>query len=148
QSLKGELDQFSVEIRQLVLADSDDFQDALLILKEEKSKVEGELNMLMGRLDKLHDEKSKSVTKMCDKEFLTKFQNFFGEFERLSNCDKKLLLKSLMPKVIVHADFRIEIKVNRVFGNLSVDGNPRGSGQVRMDKRWLGWSESNRRPID
>jgi hypothetical protein len=71
-------------------------------------------------------------------DFLIRFQAFFGEFERLSNCDKKLLLKSLMPKVIVHVDLRIEIKVNRVFGNLSVDGVLRGSEQVRLEKKMAG----------
>lgn len=98
--------------------------------------------------DKLQEERSKSVTKLCDKKFLTRFQNFFGEFERLSNCDKKVLLKSLMPKVIVHADFRIEIKVNRIFGDLSVNGVPKGSEEVRMNKKWLGRRDSNSRPTD
>lgn len=148
QSLQGELEKFSIKIRQLVLADSEDFQDALLILKEEKSKVACELNVLKVDIDKLQEERSKFVTKICDKEFLSKFREFFSGFERLSNCDKKLLLKAFMPKVIVHADFRVEMKVNSMFADSRREPLSRTEQEVRVNKKWLGWRDSNSRPTD
>ena len=148
QGLQLELDQFSVKIRKLVLSDSDDFQDALLILKEEKSKVECELNMLKESIDKLQGERSKSVTQSCDKEFFQKFKAFFSEFERLSNSDKKMLLKAFMPKIIVHVDFRIEIKVNPAFYEMFENTGMESEKIVRANKRWLGRRDSNSRPTD
>ncbi len=136
-----ELEKFSSKIRQLVLADTDDFQDALLILKEEKIKVESELKMVKEKIEKLVEERSKFVTKICDKEFLSRFQGFFSEFERLSNCDKKLLLKAFMPRVIVHADFRIKIKVNSMFAGIQRDLTIESEKAVRQKKDgWEGGS--------
>ncbi len=53
-----------------------------------------------------------------------------------------------MPKIIVHDDFRIEIKVNLAFYERFENTGMESEKIVRADKKWLGWSESNRRPID
>jgi hypothetical protein len=148
RKLEGELEKFSAKIRQLVLADIEDFQDALLILKEEKSKVESELKLLMEGIDKLQEERSKSVTRLCDKTFLERFQKFFSEFEKLPNCEKKLLLKALCPKIIVHADFRIEMKINPLFYEGLEFIGLKSEKIGRANKKWLGRRDSNPRPTD
>lgn len=137
--LQAELDRFSIKIRQLVLSDSDNFQDALLILKDEKLKVENELESLLQQLNKLREEKGQVCHKTCDKEFFQKFKAFFSEFGMLPNCDKKILLKAFMPKIIVHSDFRIEIKVNSVFQGMLEDKCTGSEKTVRANKKWLGW---------
>ena len=61
------------------------------------------------------EEKAQVCHKTCDNEFFQKFKAFFSEFEQLPRCDKKMLLKAFVPKIVVHVDFRIEIKVNSAF---------------------------------
>jgi hypothetical protein len=117
-------------------------------------KGDREKNILMSlaffkeNMGKLMEERSKSVTNLCDKTFLERFQRFFSEFEKLPNCDKKLLLKALCPKIIVHADFRIEMKVNPVFYEGLEFIDLESEKMVRAKKRWLGWRDSNSRPTD
>jgi hypothetical protein len=94
------------------------------------------------------EEKAQVCQKTFDNEFFQKFKAFFSEFEWLSNCDKKMFLKAFMPKIIVHDDFRIEIKVNLAFYERFENTGMESEKIVRADKKWLGWSESNRRPID
>ncbi len=147
-NLQEELDKFSAKIRKLVLSDSNDFQDALLILKDEKGKVEQELEALMQQITKLREEKAQVCHKTCDNEFFQKFKAFFSEFERLPRCDKKMLLKAFMPKIIVHVDFRIEIKVNPAFYEMFENTGMESKKIVRANKKWLGRRESNPRPID
>ena len=80
-----------------------------------------------------------SLSQICDNEFFQKFKAFFSEFERLSNCDKKLLLRAFMPKIIVHVDFRIEIKVNPEFYEMfenTVIGSEKRFGSKKMAGRF------------
>ena len=83
------------------------------------------------------------VIKTCDNEFFQKFKAFFSEFEQLSNCDKKMLLKAFMPKIIVHVDFRIEIKVNPVFYEMFENTGLESEKTVRANKKWLVGSRSS-----
>jgi DNA invertase Pin-like site-specific DNA recombinase len=152
KNLNEQLEKFSGKISQLVLSDSDDFQDALLVLKEEKSNVEYELNLLKEGIKKLMEERSKFVTQrgpeVCDKRFLDKLQSLFSMFDELPNRDKKQFLKSVCPKIIVHSNFRIEMKVNPIFYEEMKPLSIEAGVDENSSKKWLGRRDSNSRPTD
>ncbi len=91
------------------------------------------------------EENAQACHKTCDNEFFQNFKAFFSGFERLPRCDKKMLLKAFMPKIIVHVDFRIEIKVNSAFYEMFENTGMESEKIVRANKS--GW-EGEIRTLD
>ena len=93
------------------------------------------------------EERSKFVTQrgpeVCDKRFLDKLQSLFSMFDELPNRDRKQFLKSVCPKIIVHGDFRIEMKVNPIFYKEMKPLSIETGVDENSSKKWLVGSRSS-----
>lgn len=110
---KENLSRFSLKIRELVMADTDNFQDALKILNAEKSSLESSLESSLHASRVLKERRLEVCDKVDDNLFQKNFKMFFAAFDQLQNCDKKRLLRALVPKIIVFNDFRVEPKIEK-----------------------------------
>lgn len=144
----AERDKFSSKMRQLVLSESGDLHEMLLIMKDEKSIIENELLTLKDEIILLDRNLSEVCHIMSDKEFLERLRIFFKNFENLSKCDKKILLRAFIQKIVVHSNSQIELRINSFFeGDFKEELNG-GSEKSRVNLKWLGRWDSNPRPID
>ncbi len=128
------LSRFSIKIRELVMADTDNFQEALKILNVEKTSLESSLESSLNELRTLKERRLEVCDKVDDDLLQKNFKMFFAAFEQLQNCDKKRLLKALIPQIIVFNDFRVELKMNPIFYNDLID-DCHGSGKNLPPKR-------------
>ena len=145
-SHRDSLAKFSLKIRELVMADIDNFQDALKILNSEKVSLEKLLEASLTELKALKLKRSEICDKVDDGLFQKKFQMFFTAFDQLENCDKKTLLKALIPKMIIHRDLRIELKMNPVFYNDLIEDCHESGKNLPLVKKWRERRDSNPRP--
>ena len=145
-SCRDSLSKFSAKIRDLVMIDPDNFQDALKILNAEKLSLESTLSASLDELKHLNQQRSEICDKIDGDLFQKNFRIFFTAFDQLSNCDKKMLLKALVPKIVIHSDFRVELMVNPVFYDDLANGRHESGLKVRVEKNWRERRDSNPRP--
>lgn len=145
---KKELDQFSAKIRELVLKSGDELHEMLQVINSEKIAIEMEAKSLQSSIQETKNQLSEICHKVSDVKFLDALKTFFGEFDSLPRCDKKILLKAFFPQIVIHSNFQIELRINSGFADDLKSEELGSENKVRIQVKWLGRWDSNPRPID
>jgi hypothetical protein len=140
QTLKDSLEIFNQNIR-AVMSDTNFAKDSVVSLLNERSQLEseianGEVGLL--KLKKYYDS-------ICDDnlqvDFHKRLTKFVRAYDGLPNCDKKQIIQSLFPKIILESEDSLKILVNPAFDEQGCDER-----EKIVSKKWRERRDSNPRP--
>ena len=117
--------------------------EASKAIADEKAKVEKERESLKAQLQDLQ----RSKAQISEQRGVKSLQDYIGlalkDFKQKNDHIQKQIIQSLIPKIILHPDQKLELQVNLDCLNLS---DCDGRKKVRIPEKWRGRRDSNPRP--
>ena len=131
-------DSFSETIRDTALRNPENLGKVIEILNEERTKAGKELEELRKQLREECEKKRIVTTEFKEKTIGDYVEKVLDGFDDKSDEKKKMIIQTLVPRVIVHSKSNIEMRV--CFG---LPHYHSGGNQVRVASKWREQRDSN-----
>lgn len=140
KSRKLDLDNFNMNLTQ-IMSDPGFSKKALMSLLDNKSNLEIKIsseNETLISLEKMYERK---CDKNSDKKFKNSLNVFVKSFDLMLDCDKKRIVQSLFPRIVVEKESKL-----RIFLNPAFEGQDNLNSDKSSDLKWRERRDSNPRP--